>query len=109
MIIKVIDMIIMIIEAAVIAIVKDTEVGLGIEMVKEDQDQETEEGVPEITDGVAGVTAGAGEAEADQETEEDKVETEAEVKVRPIVTQCLNSHALLRWGVSPYHPRPLLD
>ena len=47
MIIKVIDMIIMIIEAAVIAIMKDTEVGLGIEMVKEDQDQETEEGVPE--------------------------------------------------------------
>ena len=48
MIIKVIDMKIMIIEAAVIAIVKDTEVGLGIEMVKEDQDQETEEGVPEF-------------------------------------------------------------
>ena len=102
MIIKVIDMIIMIIEAAVIAIVKDTEVDLVIEIVKEDQDPETEEGVH-----AAGVTAGA--EEADQEREEDKVETEAEVKVRPIVTQCLNSHALLRWGVSPYHPRPLLD
>ena len=88
MIIKVIDMIIMIIEAAVIAIVKDTEVGLVIEIVKEDQDPETEEGVH-----AAGVTAGAGEA--DQEREEDKVETGAEVKVRPIVTQCLNSHALL--------------
>ena len=61
----IIKVIIMIIEAAVIAIVKDTEVGLGIEMVKEDQDQETEEGVPEITDGVARVTAGAGKAEAD--------------------------------------------
>ena len=96
MIIKVIDMIIMIIEAAVIAIVKDTEVGLGIEMVKEDQDQKTEEGVPEITDDIARVTAGAGEAEADQERKEDKVETGAEVKVRSIVTQCLNSHALLR-------------
>ena len=101
MIIKVIDMIIMIIEAAVIAIVKDTEVDLVIEIVKEDQDPETEEGVH-----AAGVTAGAEEAEADQEREEDKVETEAEVKVRPIVTQCLNSHALLRWGVSPYHPHP---
>ena len=40
MIIKVIDMIIMIIEAAVIAIVKDTEVDLVIEIVKEDQDPE---------------------------------------------------------------------